>query len=146
MLVLLQGHICEIQIHLQAFIDIKHHGGHAVYKFARALHGYDTASARHSGAITLDVIRRVSMGLVWYVDASHSAIDGDAVEKFGEMLTDERSMLRELVFKEVKFGTTVESLLGAAPLACQSLQTLDLQGCELSGMLAEMYVQSYTFR
>ena len=133
MLALHKGHICEIQVHLQAFIDIKHGGGHAVYKYARALHGYDTAAVRHSGQIVEDVVRRVSMGIVWYVDASNSEIESTVAGRFGEMLSSKRSMLRELVCEEVKFGMTLESLLGGAPLVCQSLQILNLAGGELTG-------------
>ena len=31
------GHVCELQLHLQAYFDRKKHGGHAVYRQAREL-------------------------------------------------------------------------------------------------------------
>jgi len=30
-----QGHVCEVQLHLEAFYNIKKHGGHTTYKWAR---------------------------------------------------------------------------------------------------------------
>jgi len=41
------GHICEIQVHMTAFMKVKHEGGHASYKAARALHLADPELLTH---------------------------------------------------------------------------------------------------
>ena len=45
----IDGHVCEIQLHLDAFLEIKSSPiGHAVYKYARALRGFEQERVRRA--------------------------------------------------------------------------------------------------
>ena len=46
---IIDGHVCEVQLHLDAFLEIKSSPiGHAVYKYARALRGFEQERVRRA--------------------------------------------------------------------------------------------------
>ena len=63
-------HLVEVQIHHKDFLAIKSSPkGHAVYKAARELHGFDQEMVRHEGPMDAEVLARAERGLLRFIDA-----------------------------------------------------------------------------
>ena len=63
-------HLVEVQIHHKDFLAIKSSPkGHAVYKAARELHGFDQEMVRHEGPMDAEVLDRAGGGLLRFIDA-----------------------------------------------------------------------------
>ena len=55
------GHICELQLHLKPFLEIKVKCGHKTYNVARKLHAFEPENFQHSGRLKMETVPRCSL-------------------------------------------------------------------------------------
>eukprot|EP00747_Dinoflagellata_sp_TGD_P071047 gnl/TRDRNA2_/TRDRNA2_156846_c2_seq1.p1 gnl/TRDRNA2_/TRDRNA2_156846_c2~~gnl/TRDRNA2_/TRDRNA2_156846_c2_seq1.p1 ORF type:complete len:694 (-),score=70.44 gnl/TRDRNA2_/TRDRNA2_156846_c2_seq1:23-1996(-) len=69
------GHICELQLHLTALLDIKSSSGHDVCRVAQRLRAFEVDNCTYMGNLTQEVIGRVASGTLSVVESFGMCMD-----------------------------------------------------------------------
>lgn len=98
----IREHICEIQLHLEGFLQHKGHKGHKTYNTVRSLKLLDeSTTAPLFIDCTPQSLQCISMGQVSQIDLSGVPIDKDAAEKLAAALGGREETVAAAMVKKI---------------------------------------------
>ena len=117
-------HLCELQVHLRDFKDLKDHGGHATYDMTRQMHMFDkeftSASDRWAPEVPglrerVDTIcRRIEMGALSQLTLDYSTLDEMMAQQLAIALTSDSCQLSVLSLRNCQVSDgVVASVVGS---------------------------------
>ncbi|KAH8086036.1 hypothetical protein JL720_7235 [Aureococcus anophagefferens] len=117
-------HLCELQVHLRDFKDLKDHGGHATYDMTRQMHMFDkeftSASDRWAPEVPglrerVDTIcRRIEMGALSQLTLDYSTLDEMMAQQLAIALTSDSCQLSVLSLRNCQVSDgVVPSVVGS---------------------------------
>merc|ERR1711865_449980 len=135
-------HICEVQINLASFVEIKDRSGHRVYEAARKVNMFDKVVTRHVGQYSPEVADRVARG-----QCTDLTLSGrDFSTKFFTAMRNATCQLKRLELLSISNGKDLGSLKDLFPQSKDakgvaqtlvSLKIMDVPG--LTGALEDLH-------
>lgn len=146
------GCVCEVQVTLAAFVNIKNTGGHGCYKIGRVI-GIDRVDeTTHQGTLSIDVMNRVQAGLTQRLRLEGTMIPAKmrAILVSPNCLAAPHVRLMELRMGACKglSGFDVEDMFSSK--VCEALgntiRIIDLTGTGIQGHLERVPLASFCHR
>ena len=117
-------HLCEVQVHLRDFKELKDHGGHATYDMTRQMHMFDkeftSASDRWAPEVpdladrVRRVCRRIDMGALSRLTLDYSTLDEMMAQELAIALQSDSCQLSVLSLRNCQVSDgVVASIVGS---------------------------------